>query len=83
VKTGRIRENDVLQLLRTHHFETVQIALRSDEVDLNELDLRASLSSTQTAPDTERRFTPAFMKELLEDYRLSKRTSEMAIFCPQ
>ena len=83
VKTGRLRESDVLQLLKTHHFPTVQIALRTDEEKLKDSDLRASLSSDQTAPDTERRFTPNFMKELLEDYQLSKRTSEMAIFCPK
>gem|GEM_PF-4428360 len=84
IQTGRINEDEVLQLLRTHHFQIVQIALRSDEEDLKEwVDLRASLSSDQKAPDTERRFTPKFMKELLEDYQLSKRTSEMAIFCPK
>jgi len=82
IQTGRINEDEVLQLLRTHHFQIVQIALRSDEEDLKEIDLRASLSSDQKAPDTERRFTPNFMKELLGDYQLSKRTSEMAIFCP-
>ncbi|HVS88088.1 MAG TPA: hypothetical protein VHF01_07680 [Candidatus Acidoferrum sp.] len=83
VKTGRLQEEKVLQLLRTSHFQTVQIALRSDEEDLKEIDLRASLSSDQKAPDTERRFTPKFMKELLEDYQLSIRTSQMAIFCPK
>jgi len=84
IQTGRINENEVLRLLRTHHFQTAQIALRSDEKDLKEwVDLRASLSSDQKAPDTERRFTPNFMKELLEDYQLSMRTSEMAVFCPK
>jgi hypothetical protein len=83
VKTGRLRETDVLQLLKTHHFRTVQIALRTDEEKLKDSDLRASLSSNQTASDTERRFTPNFMKELLQDYQLTKRTSEMAIFCPK
>lgn len=83
VKTGRLPEGDALQLLQTHHFATVQIDLRSDEEKLKDPDLRASLSSDQTLPDTERRFTPNFMKELLEDYQLSKRTSEMAIFCPK
>jgi len=83
LKTGVLHEGDVLQLLKTHHFQTVQIALRADEGDLKDPELKASLSSDQTQPDTERRFTPTFMKELLEDYQLSKRTSEMAIFCPQ
>lgn len=83
VKTGRLQEADVLQLLRAHHFQTVQIALRSDEEALNELDLRMSLSSAQTVLETERRFTPIFMKELLQDYQLSKRTSQMALFCPR
>jgi hypothetical protein len=83
IKTGRLGESDNIQLLKTHHFPTVQIALRSDEEKLNDYDLRASLSSDQTAPDTERRFTPSFMKELLNDYQLSKRTSDMAIFCPK
>ncbi len=83
IKTGHLEEGQVLQLLRTHHFQAVEIALRSDEEDLNESDLRASLTSDQEAPDTERRFTPNFMKELLQDYQLSKRTSEMTIFCPK
>jgi hypothetical protein len=83
IQTGRIHEDDVLQLLRTHHFQVVEIALRSDEEDLNEFDLRTSLTSDQKDPDKERRFTPNFMKELVEDYQLSKRTSQMAIFCPK
>src|SRR5712664_4690767 len=83
VRTGRLHEDELLQLLRTHHFQTVQIELRSDEGDLKEwVDLRASLNSDQKEPDKVRRFTPKFMKELLDDYQLSKRTSEMAIFCP-
>ncbi len=83
VRTGRLHEDEVLQLLRTHHFQTVEITLRPDEEDLIESDLRASLGSDQKKPDTERRFTPKFMKELLEDYQLSMRTSQMAIFCPK
>jgi len=83
LKTGVLHEGDILHLLQTHHFQTVQIALRSDEGNVKDPELKASLSSDQTQPDTERRFTPAFMKELLKDYQLSKRTSEMAIFCPQ
>ena len=83
VMTGRIHESDVLALLKTHHFQTVEIALRSDEEDLSDSDLRTSLSSDQKDPDKERRFSPNFMKELLQDYQLLKRTSQMAIFCPQ
>jgi hypothetical protein len=80
IRTGRIHEDDVLQLLKTHHFQSVQIALRSDEADLNTFDLQASLSSDQKDPDKERRFTPNFMKELLQDYQLSMRTSQMVVF---
>ncbi len=84
LRTGRLHEDEILQLLRTNHFQTVQIALRSDEVNLKEwVDLRASLGSDQKESDKERRFTPAFMRELLDDYQLSKRTSDMAIFCPK
>jgi hypothetical protein len=83
VKTGRLPEDKVLDLLRTHHFQTVQIDLRSDEENLGESDLRVSLSSDQTLPDTERRFSPGFMKELLEDYQLSKRTPQMVLFAPK
>jgi len=80
LKTGRLHDDDILQLLRTHHFQTVQIGLFTDEEKLTEsVDLRSSLTSTQK----ERRFTPEFMQELLEDYQLSKRTSQMAIFCPR
>lgn len=84
IKTGRINEDDVLQLIRTHQFQTVQIALRPDEESLKEwADLRASLASDQTLLGTERRFTPNLMKELLADYQLSKRTSQMALFSPK
>jgi hypothetical protein len=84
VRTGRLNEEEVLQLLRTNHFQTVEIGIRSDETHLEgTAQLLASLSSDQKAPDTERRFTPSFMKELVADYQLSKRTSEMAIFCPR
>jgi len=83
LKTGRLHEGQVLQLLRTHHFQSVQIALRADEQDLSEDDLRMSLTSDQKEPDKQRRFSPKFMNELLADYQLSMRTSEMALFCPR
>jgi len=80
VRKGMLREDDVLPLLRTHHFQAVQVELRSDEESLNDAKLRASLGSDQKDPGTERRFSPEFMKELLKDYQLSLRTSDMAIF---
>jgi hypothetical protein len=80
VRTGATREADVLALLRTHHFQTVQIELRSDEENLSDMDLWTSLASDQKDPDTERRFSPVFMNELLKDYHLSLRTSAMAVF---
>ncbi len=78
--TGKIHEADVLQLLKTHHFRSVEIALRNDEEELGDSELRTSLSSDQKDPDKMRRFSPNFMKELLKDYQLSMRTSEMAFF---
>ena len=80
VRTGATREADVLELLETHHFRTVQVELRPDEENLEDAELRKSLGSDQQAPDTERRFSPAFMSELLKDYHLSLRTSGMAVF---
>jgi hypothetical protein len=80
VKTGALREDETLNLLRTHHFQTVQVEVHTDEEDLRESDLLASLASDQKDPDRERRFTPNFMRELLADYQLSKRTTQMAIF---
>jgi len=80
VRTGATREADVLELLKTHHFQTIQVELRSDEESLDVTELRASLNSDQHAPDTERRFSPAFMGELLKDYHFSLRTSTMAVF---
>jgi len=65
---GSICEEVVLQLFRTRHFQIVRIALHFDGRDLKESELRANHSADQTLPDTERRFTPNFMKELLEDY---------------
>jgi len=81
--TGKLREDDVLQLLKTHHFQTVEIALRSDEEDLSAPALLASLGSDQKDPEKERRFSPNFMTELLQDYQLSLRTKDMVIFCPK
>lgn len=80
VRTGVTREADVLELLRTHHFRTVQIELRSDEESLSDSDLRRSLGSDQKEPDTERRFSPDFMSELLKDYHVSLRNSAMVVF---
>lgn len=82
LKTGRLHEDDVLALLKTRHFQTVEINIRSDEEKLDQAHLLASLGSDQTEPDTERFFTPSFMQELLKDYRLSLRTAQMAVFCP-
>jgi hypothetical protein len=83
LKTGQIKEDDVLRLLSSHHFQTIQIALRTDEDTLkNWEDLRGSLASDQKDPAKLRRFPSSFMKELLADYHLSKRTSEMALFSP-
>jgi len=78
--TGKIHEADVLQLLKTHHFQTVEIALRSDEEELSDPELRTSLGNDQKDPEKMRRFSPNFMNELLSDYQLSKRTSDMAVF---
>lgn len=78
--TGRIHEDDVLELLKTHHFQAVEVALRSDEGDLSDAELRTSLSNDQKDPEKMRRFSPNFMSELLSDYQLSERTSDMAIF---
>lgn len=78
--TGKIHEADVLQLLRTHHFQIVEVALRSDEEDLSDTELRTSLGNNQKDPDKMRRFSPNFMNELLSDYQLSERTSDMALF---
>lgn len=84
IDTGLLKEDDVLQMLRTHHFQTVQIALRPDEQNLKEWpDLRESLVDQTGPPYKQRRFTPNFMKELLTDYQLSKRTSDMALFSPK
>ncbi|HET8925051.1 MAG TPA: hypothetical protein VFN26_18870 [Candidatus Acidoferrum sp.] len=83
LETGLLREDDVFQLVRTHHFQAVEIALREDEEKLNDGELRASLTSDQKEPGKQRRFTQKFMNELLENYQLSLRTSEMAVFCPK
>lgn len=83
VMTGKIPETEVLQLLKTNHFQAVELALRSDEADLTDAELRTSLSNDQRDPDKMRRFSPNFMNELLRDYQLAKRTSQMAFFCPK
>lgn len=80
VMTGHIPEVQVLDLLKTHHFQTVEIALRSDEETLSAPELLTSLTSDQKDIEKMRRFTPNFMAELVHDYQLSLRTSQMAIF---
>jgi hypothetical protein len=83
LRTGQLHEDDVLQLLRTHHFQSVQIEVHTDEQDLSDFDLLTSLASDQKELDKERRFSPSFLRELMSLYRLSKRTSQMAIFVPK
>ena len=78
--TGKIHGADVLRLLETHHFQTVEVALRSDEEELSDAELMTSLGNDQKDPEKMRRFSPDFMKELLTDYQLSERTSDMALF---
>lgn len=80
VRTGMLREEDVLPLLRTHYFQAVQVELRTDEEPLSDTELKTSLGSEQKDLDKERRLSPEFMKELLQDYQLSLRTSDMALF---
>jgi len=80
IRTGMLREEEVLPLLRNHHFQTVEVELRADEEPLDEAALKKSLGSDQKDPDTLRRFSPEFMNELLKDYQLSLRTSDMAVF---
>lgn len=82
VQTGRMREEDVLQLLKTRHFQTVELWVLSDEEKLNDAELEASLAAEQKDFTEERRFSEAFLRELLKDYRLSMRTTSMAIFTP-
>jgi len=54
--------------------------LRYDEVDLSEAKLLTSLADDQKDPEKWRRFSPSFMNELLRDYQLELRTSDMALF---
>lgn len=82
VQTGRMREEDVLQLLKTRHFQTVELWVLSDEESLNDAQLQASLAADQKDFTQERRFSETFLRELLNDYRLSMRTTSMAIFTP-
>lgn len=74
--TGKLHEDDTVPLLRTHHFQTIEITL-IDESSLGDPDLRALFGSGPRG-----RFTLNFMKELLRDYQLSMRNSQMAIFTP-
>lgn len=82
VQTGRMREEDVLQLLKTRHFQTVELWVLSDEENLSDAQLETNLAAEQKDFTQERRFSEAFLRELLKDYRLSMRTTSMAIFTP-
>jgi len=82
VRTGRLHEDELLQLLRTHHFQTVQIELRSDEVILKN-------GSICVRASTPTRRNPIRYEDLPKVYeRTSGRLPtleadvEMAIFCP-
>ena len=80
VQTGRLNEEEVLQLLRTRHFQSVEIWVVPAEESLSDSDLQKSMAAEQNDLAEEKRFSQNFLIELLKDYQLSMRTSSMAIF---
>jgi hypothetical protein len=67
VKTGKVKEGEILNMLQSHQFSSVQlIADRSDPL----------------APLARLRFSANFMAALLRNYRVALRTNSYAIFTP-
>jgi len=85
LKTGRITENDLAQVLRSRHFLTLQIKLNPGEASQSEDELIQARSHTTGAllPFEKNIFTGNLMKELVENYRIAYRNSSTVIFVPR
>lgn len=75
LRIGRLHDSDLMEPLRTHYFQTVQLVLNPDD--------QARIAGESLAFRNGGYFTPPVMKELLEDYQLAMRTSKMLIFVPK
>ena len=68
VRTGKLAEEEVGELIRSRRFQTVQLDAAPGET---------------LEPKDRPRFTAAFMRELLEHYRLDQRDAHMVFLVPK
>jgi hypothetical protein len=73
IKAHRLDQAVVLHLLRSHQFQAVQLNALPEE----------ARPEPAVIVRNRQRFTPEFMDELLQNYRLAMRTSHMLIFVPK
>lgn len=71
LQIGRLQEDQVTKLLRTHYFQTVQVNVPEEQ---------ANRPAELVEP---RRFTRTFMRELGERYAVGMRTSQLIVFVPK
>jgi len=85
LKTRRITESDLVQMLRSRHFLALQIKLDPGEVGQSEEQLAdgRSHSSGLLLPFEENIFAGGLMKEVVQDYRIAYRNSWTVIFVPR
>jgi hypothetical protein len=75
ISMGHLHESDIIEPLRAHRFQTVQIHLNPEDQVL--------IASESLAFRNNGYFTPAETRELLDNYQLAMRTPTMLIFVPK
>jgi hypothetical protein len=71
IQIGRLKEEEVAQLIRTHYFQTIQVNIPGEQ---------ANWPTELVEPQ---RFTQTFMRELGEHYLAAMRTSQFILFVPK
>ena len=84
LKTGRVTEDHLVELLRSHYFLTLQIKVDPGEASQSEEELAQGRSRPSLPlPFEVNVFTGGLMKELVENYRVAYRNSWTVIFVPR
>jgi hypothetical protein len=85
LKTGRVTEDDLVEILRSRHFLSLQIKLDPGEASQSEEQLADARShpSGLLLPFEQNIFTGRLMKEIVENYRIAYRNTWTVIFVPR
>lgn len=72
IKIGKLDEREVLRLLETHQLQIVQLTVSPEDAK----------ASPESLVKERSRFTGKFMQQLVDNYRIALRTSQLLIFVP-